>query len=95
MIQIISAIKLIKGGAAILLNIENNQKKEIKGEEAKNPFLNKILRENLRRYNKFLPKNIIEELIPCAIISIILPETLIFDKYKILLITNPIWATEE
>lgn len=94
-IQIISESKLIKGGAAILLIIENNQKKESKGEDPKPPFLKIILRENLREYNKFPPKNIEEDLSPWAIISINLPITPIEEKYKILLITSPIWATEE
>lgn len=49
LIQMISEIRLIIGGAAILLIIVNSHKKEINGEEPKIPFLNKILRENLRK----------------------------------------------
>jgi len=45
----ISEIRLIIGGAAILLIIVNSHKKEINGEDPKIPFLNKILRENLRK----------------------------------------------
>lgn len=73
----------------------NSHKKEIKGEEPKIPFLSKILRENLRRYSKLPPKNIEEELIPCATISISLPVNLILVKYIILPITSPMCATEE
>lgn len=94
-IQIISEIKLIIGGAAILLIIVNSHKKEIKGEEPKIPFLSKILRENLRKYNKFPPKNIEEELSPWATINISPPVKLILVIYKSLLMTNPICATEE
>jgi hypothetical protein len=94
-IQIISESKLIKGGVAILLIIDISQKKEIKGEDPKNPLLKIILRENLRIYNRFPPKNIEEDLNPCAIININLPIILIIEKYKILLITRPICATEE
>lgn len=49
LIQMISEIRLIIGGAAILLIIVNSHKKEINGEDPKIPFLNKILRENLRK----------------------------------------------
>ena len=48
-IQTISAIKFTNGGAAILLIIVINHKKEIKGDKPKIPFLSKILRENERK----------------------------------------------
>ena len=74
-IHITSAIKLIIGGVAMLLIMVNNQKKEINGIEDKNPFLKTILRENLRKYRALPPKNIIEDLSPCAIINIKAPAT--------------------
>lgn len=52
------------GGAAILLIILNSQKKEINGKQDSPPFLNNRLRENLREYKIFPPKNIIEDLSP-------------------------------
>ena len=83
------------GGAAILLIILNNQKKEIKGIQDRRPFLRRILRENLRIYNTFPPKNITEDLTPCATINIIAPDSPIALKYNNPPITNPMWATEE
>lgn len=61
------------GGAAILLIIVTNHKKEIKGDRPKIPFLNKILRENDRKYSKLPPKNIADDLKPCATINNIAP----------------------
>jgi len=72
-IQTTSAIKLTNGGAAILLIMVTNHKKEIKGESPKIPFLNKILRDDVRKYSKLPPKNIAEDLNPCATISNIAP----------------------
>lgn len=69
MMHTTSAIKLTKGGAAILLIIVINHKKETKGDKPKMPFLSRILRENDRKYNKLLPKNIAEDLKPWATIN--------------------------
>ena len=93
--QRISAIKLIIGGAAILPIILKSQKNEIRGKHAKNPFLNSSLRENLREYKTFPPKNIIEDLIPWATIRAMAPHIPIELKYSSPPITRPIWATEE
>ena len=94
-IQTTSAIRLTNGGAAILLIMVTNHKKETKGDNPKIPFLNKILREKDRKYNKFPPKNIAEDLSPCATINNIAPIMLYVVKYSNLLITRPICATDE
>ena len=49
LIQIISAIKLIMGGAAILLIMVINHKNEIRGTDPNIPFDIIILRVELRR----------------------------------------------
>ena len=95
MIHKISEIKLIIGGAAILIIILNNQKKEIIGKQDRPPFLKIILRENLREYKTFPPKNIIDDATPWEIINIMAPAILVDVKYNNAPITNPIWATEE
>jgi len=68
-----SAIKLTKGGAAMLLIIVTNHKNETNGDKPRIPFLNKILREKDRRYNKLPPKNMADDLNPCATINSIAP----------------------
>jgi len=59
------------------------------------PLLIIILRLCLRVYTTLPPKNIIEELTPCATISMVAPLTPKEEKYIIPPITNPVCATDE
>lgn len=62
----ISLSRLKDGGAPIFLMHNENHIKDIRGDQLRIPLLRIIDRELLRWYIKLAPRNIPEELNPCA-----------------------------
>ena len=94
-INMISLIKLIEGGAAILVILKMNHHKAINGNTLKRPLVRKSLRVDVNSYVLFAMANIAEEHRPWAIIIAKAPWAPQEDPVISPAVINPMCPTDE